>query len=163
MRFRQGCTRLVILTETMAIKVALPFRPFLPLFIFFRELLKGELRGKLRRYRGNLIRLAVWSATVGGIVANRREMRISREHPEYPIAPVLRSYLWGFIIVMGRGEPAGDVPDSKWRVGFLPARLRESDMFYPTNWGIFGNKLLFVDYGDPSADEILAALATNHP
>ena len=162
MRLKQGCTRLVILTETMAIKIALPFRPFLPFFILVREFFKGELQGKLKKHNGNLIRLAIRVATIGGIDANRREMRIYREHPEYPIAPILRSYLRGFVIVMPRGEPVGDVSDSWGRQSLLPLRLRDSDIFYATNVCRFGNELRFVDYGDPSADEVLPAFHANN-
>jgi hypothetical protein len=99
MRFRSGCTRLVILTETVAIKIALPFSgPFMICKAVLRAFLRGELRAKLKKHEGNLARLAARVVTIAGIQSNRREMRISREHPEYPIAPVLKSYFWGFII-----------------------------------------------------------------
>ena len=162
MRFEQGCTRIVVLTETMAIKIALPFRPFLPIFILIREFFRGELQRKLKKHRGNLVWFAIRVATIGGIVANRREMRISREHPEYPIAPVLRAYFWGFIIVMPRGESDGRVLDSLCHWESLPAHVKESDLFSPANRCRFGNRFLFIDYGDPSADEALAAFAANH-
>ncbi len=161
MRFKQGCTRLVILTETMAIKIALPLRPFLPFFILAREFLTGELRGKLKKHNGNLIRLAIRIATIGGIDANRREMRIYREHPEYPIAPILRSYLWGFVIVMVRGEPVENLLSSWGHRSSLPLRLRDSDIFYVANVCRFGTELRFVDYGDPSADEVLLMFHAN--
>lgn len=161
MRIEQGCTRLVILTETAAIKVALPFRPFLPLFILAREFFNGGLRGKLKKHNGNLIRLAIRVATFGGIAANRREMRIYREHPEYPVAPILRSYLGGFVIVMARGEAVGTVPDPWGNRASLPSRLRDSDFFYARNVCRFGNELRLIDYGDPSADEILPLFRTN--
>ena len=161
MHIKQGCTRLVILTETLAIKIALPLRPFLPFFILAREFLNGGLKKKVKKHNGNLIRLAIRIATIGGIDANRREMRIYREHPEYPIASVLRSYVWGFVIVMPRGEPIKDLSESWGNQALLPPRLRDSDVFYSANVCRFGNELRFIDYGDPSADEVLPAFYAN--
>lgn len=158
MRFKKGCTRWVILTATEAFKIALPFRPFVPIRIVFDSFLKGELRGKLKKHNGSLIRTALRFATIAGIEANRREMRITREHPEYPIAPVLRSYLWGFVIVMARGEPIEELPKS-WGDKFsLPDYLHETDLFYLSNICRVGGELRLIDYGDPSADLVLPML-----
>ena len=162
MRLMKGCTRLVILTETVAIKIALPFRPFAPFGIILRAFLKGELRGKLKKYNGNLIRLAVRVATIAGIDANRREIRLSREHPEYPIAPVLRSYLWGFVIVMVRGEPIEELSEPWGGKISLPAHLQESDLFYHRNTCHIEGKFYFIDYGSPTADEVLSLLFGKH-
>lgn len=156
MQIKAGCTRVVILTQTSAIKIALPFSgPFITLKIVLKALLKGELLAKLKKHSGNLTQLAVRVSTIGGIDSNRREIRISREHPEYPIAPVLRSYLWGIVIVMQRGEPVEELPEL-WNSQFsLPARFQHTDLFLPNNLGRIGGKLRFIDYGDSSADEIL--------
>lgn len=159
MHVKAGCTRVVILTETTAIKIAVPLSgPFLMLRIVLSALLKGELRAKLKKHEGNLTRLALRTGTIGGIESNRREIRISREHPEYPIAPVLRSYLGGFVIVMARGEPVDDVPNSWNRKSSLPIRLQDTDLFYSQNIGRIKGKLSFIDYGDPTADEVLPLL-----
>lgn len=158
MHITQGCTRIVILTRTQAIKIALPLRPFAPFVILLRHFLRGDLQGKLQKHNGNLIRLALRIVTVAGISANRREMRISREHPEHPIAPVLRSYLWGLVIVMARGEPIEE-PSEPWSGRCsLPFHLQESDIFNHPNTCRFGSDLRLIDYGDPSADEVLPLL-----
>ena len=158
MHITQGCTRIVILTRVLAIKIALPLRPLAPFTILLRHFLRGDLQGKLRKHDGNLIRFALRIMTTAGIEANRREIRISREHPEYPVAPVLRSYLWGFVIVMARGEPIekSSEPWSSRRP--LPFHLQESDIFYPHNTCRFGSALRLIDYGDPSAEEVLPLL-----
>lgn len=150
---------MVILTETTAIKIALPLSGvFLMLRIILGALLKGELWAKLKKHEGNLTRLAVRTGTIGGIESNRREMRIFREHPDYPIAPVLRSYLGGVVIVMARGEPVDDVPQHWNRQPSLPARLQDTDLFYSQNVGRINGRLNFIDYGDPTADEVLPLL-----
>jgi len=126
--------------------------------IVLKAFKRGALRRKLQIHRGNLIWNAVRAATIGGIDSNRREIRISREHPEYPIAPVLRSYLWGFVIVMARGEPI-DESFTLWDNRFsLPDHLQESDLFYNHNTCRFGSALRFIDYGDPTAEEVLPLL-----
>ncbi len=158
MRIKNGCTRMVILTKTSAIKIAFPLRPFRPFGIILENLLSGELRGKLGKHHGNLLQLLVRIVTFGGIDANRRELRLSREHPEYPIMPVMRSYLGGFVIVMARGEPH-EQPGDQWgsRVA-LPSHLRDADLFYTCNSGWYDGRLRFFDYGDPTAEEILPLL-----
>lgn len=158
MHITQGCTRIVILTRTLAIKIALPLRPLAPFTILLHHFLRGDLQGKLRKHDGNLVRLALRIMTTAGIEANRREIRISREHPEYPVAPVLRSYLWGFVIVMARGEPIEKSSEPWSGQRLLPFHLRESDIFYPHNTCRFGSAFRLVDYGDPSADELLPLL-----
>ncbi len=159
MLIRFGCTRTVFLTETRAIKVAVCFGPLQPVLVVIREAYRGSLLAKLRKYKGNLTRIAIRSATLGGLDANRREARMYREHPEYPIAPVLRSYLWGFVIVMARGGCSGEGSTLRARSGTLPQRFREADIFYPENMGVFDGESKFLDYGDPGAEEILTALA----
>lgn len=84
---------------------------------------------------------------------------MSREHPEYPIAHVLRSYLSGYILVMPRGEDLEESWVPKEAVPALSKELLESDFFYPRNSCRFGEKVLFVDYGDPSAEGILQMLS----
>lgn len=159
MRLTKGTTRLVILTKTLAIKIAFPFRPFAPVAMVVRALRKGDLREKLKKNSGNLARVTARSVAISSIDANRREIRISREHPEYPIALVLRSYLWGFVIVMTRGEPIEN-SSNPWgdRQCLLPMRLQESDLFLPCNTCRIEENLRFVDYGSPLTDEILPLL-----
>lgn len=157
-KVKAGCTRVVILYNTIAIKIALPFRPLAPLFIIFNEIMKGTLRNKLNKYEGGIFQIVMRVVFTGGVDSNRREIRISQEHPEYPIARVLRSYLGGYIIVMIRGEEI-KMSYCPWDIdGSLPKNIRESDLFYPRNSCRIGKKYYFVDYGDPSAEEILQLL-----
>ncbi|MFA6077707.1 MAG: hypothetical protein WC724_01670 [Candidatus Paceibacterota bacterium] len=159
MRFTQGCTRLVILTETIAIKIALPFRPFIPFIIVIQAILRGDLKRKLEKHNGNLLKVLVRCMTIAGIDANRREMRISTMYPEYPIARVLRSYLWGFVIVMTKGEQIAESLEP-WVINqlSLPDHLQKSDLFKNDNTCCIDGRFHFVDYGDPSADEVLPLL-----
>lgn len=159
MRIVNGCTRLVVLTKTKAIKIAFPLSPLAPFRIVLQAWWKGELGRKTQAYRGDLIRIALRVATIGGIDSNRRELRLSREHPEYPIAPVLRSYLWGYVIVMARGDPIEE-NCKPWTVRVqLPAKLQESDVFCSRNTCRIEGVLRLVDYGDPSAEEVLPFLS----
>lgn len=158
MRITAGCTRLVILTETAAIKIAIPANPLLPFFLALRALLQGELRQKLRKHRGGLIRFTARVVTNSGISANRREIRLSKKYAGFPIAPVLASYCWGAVIVMLRGEHVRRLPhewDARMR---LPAALRITDLFEIKNAGRFGEEIRFIDYGHPTAESILPFL-----
>lgn len=163
MHFRMGCTRVVILTETAAIKIALPlFSLFMTIWVALGALVRGELSVKLKKYEGNIFRIAVRVLTTGSIDANRREMRIYREHPEYPIAPVLNSYLRGMIIVMQRAEPIKSLPDSWSSQLLFQKRFPQSDVLSTKNIGLIDGKLCVIDYGNPSADEVLSALFEKH-
>lgn len=163
MHFRMGCTRVVILTEEVAIKIALPmFSSLMTVWITFDAFIKGELLAKLKKYEGNLLRIAVRVLTNASIDANRREIQISREHPEYPIAPVLRSYFRGMVIVMQRAEPVKTLPDSWENQLSFQKLFPQSDLLSPKNVGLIDGRLCVIDYGNPTADEILAALFERH-
>lgn len=158
-----GCTRVVILTETVAIKIALPmFSSLMTIWIAIESLVKGELFLKLKKYEGNILRITARVLTNVSIDANRREIRISREHPEYPIAPVLRSYFWETIIVMQRAEPVKNLPASWNNQLSFQKRFPQSDLLSVKNVGLIDGKLCVIDYGNPTADEILAVLFEMH-
>lgn len=163
MHFRMGCTRIVVLTETVAIKIALPmFSSLMTIWIVIDAFIKGELSAKLKKYEGNILRIAVRVLTNVSIDANRREIRISREHPEYPIASVLRSYLWGMVIVMRRAESVKSLPDSWENQLSFQKLFPQSDLLNPKNVGLINGRLCIIDYGNPTADEILAILFRKH-
>lgn len=157
MRVTHGCTRIVILTEHLAIKIAFPFRPFQPAVIFIRRLFDGTLIEKFREKRGQMLRHALRIVTVSGIQANRQEIRLARSYPNYPLAPVLRSYLFGLIIVMPRGEALKYMPRGWDRRAELPADL-ETDLFNLEHVCKFGKQCRFVDFGHPSAESVLNML-----
>lgn len=163
MHFRMGCTRVVVITETVAIKIALPlFSLFMTIWVALGTLIKGELSAKLKKYEGNILRITARVLTNVSIDANRREIRISREHPEYPIAPVLRSYFRGMVIVMQRAEPVKSLPASWNNQLSFQTLFPQSDVLSVKNVGLIDGRLCVIDYGNPTADEILAALFERH-
>ena len=63
---------------------------------------------------------------------------------------------------MQRGESVKELPEP-WCTQFSSlACLPQTDLFHPNNIGYIGGKLHFIDYGDPSADEILPLLFGEH-
>lgn len=158
-KLKIGYTRVVILINDVVIKVAFPFRPFVLFYLVYNEIMKGTLCSKLKKYEGDILNRIIRTVFTGGIDANRREIRISREHPEYPIAHVLQSHLGGFILVMTRGESIEEKDIKPWKLlCLLPKHIREADLFYPRNGCRIAGTYLFCDYGDPSAEEILPLL-----
>ncbi|MDD3531183.1 MAG: hypothetical protein PHV99_01130 [Candidatus Pacebacteria bacterium] len=145
----------------VVVKIAFPIRPLVPFYILLRAHSEGMLKQRFKKYEGSLIK-TILETLFGGIIANRREVQISREHPEYPIAPVIGCYVWGFVIVMLRGEPIGH-PDAMRDLlkeqPLLPPHLQRSDLFNDCNVCTFDGRVRFVDYGDPLASEVLPLLS----
>ncbi|WP_435589820.1 hypothetical protein [Micromonospora aurantiaca (nom. illeg.)] len=121
---RRGITRTVILTRRHAIKV-----PSL------RCHAEGGLRGRL-------------AGLAHGILANQRERQWSSYEPwAGQIAPVLRSWLGGWVQVYPRCEPL-PVTDRDTYVGDLPLPVLDPDPgdHKPDNYGLLGGRIVRVDY-----------------
>ncbi|HEX5774355.1 MAG TPA: hypothetical protein VFY28_00115 [Candidatus Paceibacterota bacterium] len=86
---------------------------------------------------------------IGGILANRQEYQISRDHPELPVARVRSIHLWGLMLVMERGEPAP--PETAQG---LCMRYRGGDLECPTHICLFGGTPRYIDYGHADAPRV---------
>ncbi len=94
-----------------------------------------------------------------GVVSNRLEQGLYHTHPELPLAPVLRMYLGGLILVMERGE---DVP-AEHSANFRAQFSDDTDLVYPYHVCRFGTELRFIDYGNSDAQAALLATYWKRP
>lgn len=157
MRVTYGCTRLVILTETRAIKIAIPFEPLLPLFSAIRAVREGKFLLKMKKYQGRVLREIARQATTSGIQCNRQEIRLSQKYPDCRlIAPVLKWYLAGLVVVMPRGQALHEYPPGWfWFREMVPKSIPENDFFAEHNLAQFGTEVRSIDYGGLYAEQIL--------
>ena len=149
MRITAGCTRVVFLVGDKAIKIprlergiVLVRQAYLSVFRrgWFKEKL-AERTGK----PGQILAKHVTGIAFEGILANRREYRAFRDHPELPIAPVRGMYLWGLVLVMDRGVNVG--PRSS---AHLRKRLKGwGDLAEPRHYCRVGGRVCIIDYGHP--------------
>lgn len=154
MLIRAGCTRRVILVGDKAIKISR-----LGLTRMVRILVRG-LRKPARARKIALKRHAhalgsVWHCVLdvlfGGVLANRREYLLYREHPELPLAPVRAMYLWGAVVVMDRGTPV----DRTESVAFRNRFRKFGDLRRAIHTCRVNGKLALIDYGHPAARQAL--------
>ena len=157
MHIECGYTRIVILTDTKAIKIArvgrgiaeLPFQAIRSLLdpAWFRQ--KVEERGG-KPARAVLIQLRRVFRT--GVACNRQEHRLYAEHPELPLAPVCGIYLGGLVLVMERGEPVSADESAPLRGQYAAW----GDLGEPRHTCRIRGKLCLIDYGHPLAPEALS-------
>ncbi len=145
----------MILTDTLAIKIARVYQPLNPLFTFIRLLRTGTFWEKFRKYEGRVLKEVARRVTHSGLASNRQEMRLAKQYPHYPIAPVLRSYLRGLVIVMPRGQALTVLPAEWDRRHLLPKTLPETDLFETYHTCRINGTLTFVDYAHPDAEPVL--------
>jgi len=156
MPLAHGATRLVILTKNHAIKIA-RIRPLGVAMMAVRAFLQPHrMRTAVKDSKLEALplwRRYLWLAFyigVGGVLANRQEVRLYRDYPELPLAPVVGSYLWGFIIVMLRGEPT-----TQEEALPLCNQYDHMDLDLPRHIFKFSDGLRYVDYGHPKVPEAL--------
>ena len=153
MQVRAGQTRLVLLVGSWAIKMArirllptvwrlmrAPFR-----FAWFKARLLAAVANPTgaRAATGAYLLDEVF----GGIRANWQEERLSREHPEWPLAPVVTTLLWGMILVMRRGEPIPHATSEVLRAAYAS----DYDLSRPEHVCLLAGRLVYVDYGNPKS------------
>ncbi|MDE1966088.1 MAG: hypothetical protein KGI41_02515 [Patescibacteria group bacterium] len=168
MKVSAGYTRYVVLTKHKAIKIPRVIGLLRIIAIPLRTLHEGG-RGLLMRkltMDGRMHAVeGVWRYAVrlwvDGFGANRRERELYAAHPELPIAPVMRTYLGGLILVMPRGEPLADGEYCPFTEP--PDGIDTEDLFLPQNVCRFGKEFRFVDYGTPGAQRILTFLFPPRP
>ncbi|HEV7121254.1 MAG TPA: hypothetical protein VGN56_00350 [Candidatus Paceibacterota bacterium] len=151
MRLAKGTTRFVILARRHAIKIARP-----RITHMLKRILSIPVRWKVTADRrvlfqsgeavtGHGVAARLRHFFLSGLAANRQEYRLSREHPELPIAPVHGLYLFGIVLVMARGERVEERASERFRAPYHAT----ADLHSAAHVCRFSDRLLFVDYGHP--------------
>lgn len=154
MRLCCGTTRLVLLFGPFAIKIA-RVRTIALIPALIRTLRRGDLEERVVMYGTHPMKV-LWGVMMAGFYGNLQEYRLYRDHPEYPIAPVLRCYLRGFIIVMSRGQLQAEI-SKKLAAERKPVSRIGDDVFEKRHWYLIGGEPRLIDYGGPNAPQSLAA------
>lgn len=160
MRITHGATRIVILTGDKAVKVArtgimsLLYQAIARITrpAWFREM--SIVHGGTAQPSILIIIRHAFRIIARGIRANRQEYRISKKHPELPIAPVHNMYLWGLVLVMARGDPVSARASSKLRRQYGAF----GDLQFPKQVCRVKNRVCYVDYGHPTAPEAFGVI-----
>lgn len=161
MEFDLGSTRAALLIGNRAIKISRIniFRPILQAFKMCLPVHADWRENRMAKYSAGrsvvqALREYLISSVIPGFRASRQEYRLSRTHPEQPLAYVHGIYLWGFVLVMERGTP---VPAFASEI--LRSRVREHggdcDLDQPKHVCAFVDGLRFIDYGHPDAPRLL--------
>lgn len=149
MRITSGATRLVILTDDWAIKL-----PKFRIWRLFLQLCRGLfdwkwLTSKMEGDSGAAAVLAnhAFNHFFAGLMANRQENRLYRDHPGLPIAPVRGMYLFGLVLVMVRGEAVSPALSARFRAQYAAW----GDLGEPHHACHVRGELCLIDYGHPLA------------
>jgi hypothetical protein len=155
-----GHTRIVILAGTYAFKIA---RTRIGYCIqrTINIVKSRETRQKVAKWRcerGGVIRV-VWQALTGGIGANIREYRLSRQYPDSGLAETL--FTCGIVNVQRRGERVAVTDISAHPIvqavtamstnGYL-----DNDTLRPDQFCRIDGRVRLVDYGNPILSDFLA-------
>lgn len=146
MRKRTGRSRRVLLLGDVAVKVARfgILRTLALLILALRKPSWAQERVRAQhKETKRAISLSLLELFFGGVLANRREYRLYRDHPELPIAPVRAMYLWGLILVMERGNEVHEKESRSFRASFADG----ADLKLPYHTCRINGQLRIIDYG----------------
>ncbi len=158
MYFKRGSSRLVLVAGNTAVKFAM-FRGFyfVRRFLYWKK--QGLVWKRMQMHNPN-IPLAILKGLFSGIVANLTEWKISREHPDLPLAKTLFSL--GLVNIQERPLRmimSPELPDCPFRE-LRDCHTNTVDLNKPEHFGWLGGRIVLVDYG---TGEFKRALGEHYP
>ncbi len=142
MKIKTGSTRIVILTEDHAIKVA-KIRILRFLLRLIAMIFSSYQRKRFRKKYGEKFGDAVRSDILYGLLANQNECGYYRTTFDPRVAPITLSLFGGLIVVQRRGATVTrqDIE------GLDYIALHRQELDTPNQFKRFGDKILLCDYG----------------
>lgn len=151
-----GMSRIVFVFKDVAVKF--PWINFIVVLrSYFKHKKNGVAKAKLTRFHKNKMVAAV--ILLGYIFcSNRREYLYWKRHPDDNfIHPVLKSYLYGFIIVQQRAAVC-NASQPQWKKfvsNIQKIGVDNIGLLQPENFGILQGELKLLDYGSDLTQNVL--------
>jgi len=161
MRFAQGATRWVILTDRYAIKIA-QFHPLQTIIRFIQHVRAKEVGQRVIAYAANPLPgvmkyvFAGMTIAMAGMIANRTEHRLYKKYGDdnFRIAPTIFSFFW-LVNVQLRGAPVNEeeLPGHPLWCMFQD-NDRLADCRSACQYCRLGGKIHLADYGRPDLEPV---------
>ncbi|MDQ5954656.1 MAG: hypothetical protein QG583_584 [Patescibacteria group bacterium] len=147
MKIALGYSRIVIIYKGQAIKIARIYIIRTVLRVLTLPFVSNRSRNRYYLHFGKRFPMSMIRYVFVGLFANLREYKYSKRYKDERIAPVLNKYLGGLIIT----QPKGDVcveADFELKNPFInKKRAVCSETYRFTQYCVFNNEVLLVDYG----------------
>tara|TARA_B100000508_G_scaffold113034_1_gene91526 strand:- start:93 stop:563 length:471 start_codon:yes stop_codon:yes gene_type:complete len=142
LRIKLGCTRLVVLSDGYAYKIARirPLKVLLKLLAI--SVLTRQCWDLQNRYHHDVL-IALWRYLFAGWYANQAELQHWQCTRDERCVPVVGSFLGGLVIVQARADPVTMYEVQNSSVGFC---LTKTELAKPHQYGWFEGKVRIVDY-----------------
>lgn len=151
MRLRCGHTRLVLLTNRYAIKIA-RIRPCRIVQRFFELYRQKRVSEKLHSYSRNRA-VGAMRYVFAGFICNLQERRLYEKYPALPLAPTWWTFV-GLINIQQRADP---VTQEQWQhERFNNSTIASFADASAKNVGWLDGKLVIIDYGHQDAPNCIA-------
>ncbi len=142
-----GTSRIVLVYKDIAIKF-----PWINFFKLYRDFCRARKNGtvskKIGRHHKNKV-IAVIKYFLHLLTANRREYLYYKNNPtEESLLPVIKSFMFGYIIIQPKGEVLSAV-NPRWekcRQKLQNKGIDDFDLLEPMNFCIFKGKVTLLDY-----------------
>lgn len=155
----QGLSRLVFICGDYAVKI--PWINFILLVkIFLKYRNEGIFNEKANRYGKNkIVTIPIYILHI--LSSNRREyLYFKKNKNEESLLPVIKSFLFGYIIIQPRGNVFSH-SNPRW-IKFvkiiIKRGVKEIDLIKPENFCEFNGLIMLLDYGGDRTQEILDLL-----
>lgn len=155
-----GCTRIVILTEKCAIKIArFPFVHLVQKGMAF--IFSPGKRSVLNEKHGNMPITAFKNRVFAGVKANRNEYRYSASHDDPRVMPVVKQLFGGLVIIQQKGTPVSprEIDKEGLAIAGQDHELERADQFCrnPAT-----RQVVIIDFGEESTIKLLESTLAFH-